>query len=151
MVVTFDEHGGLYDHQPPPGAISPVPNVANFNYTRYGVRVPAIFINPYIKPGTIFRSSTNLPFDHTSIISTLCKQFNLAGPLTARDQSAPTFAGIINSDTINPFSPQDLSPLSCQIPPDSSRGIALANADDPNSIYSVILRGVESARLKGKL
>jgi phospholipase C len=120
FIVTYDEHGGLYDHVPPPKAVPPLPQgmVAGFDYSRYGVRVPAIFINPYIEPQTIFRPASGPhPFDHTSIISTLCAQFDLAGPLTLRDQSAPTFAGLINpNNALNPFNPQDLASIICPLP-----------------------------------
>jgi hypothetical protein len=47
LIVTYDEHGGCYDHMPPPAAVSPFPselNVQGFNFDRYGVRVPNIFI-----------------------------------------------------------------------------------------------------------
>jgi phospholipase C len=146
LIVTFDEHGGLYDHVPPPAAVPPVPGVANFDYTRYGVRVPAIFINPYIKPGSIFRSNNAFPYDHTSIISTICAQFGLNGWLTPRDKVAPTFQGIINSTT--PSQNVVLQPLTCQVPPKSERGVQLANGTDPNSVYSVILNGMKSMMLK---
>jgi phospholipase C len=146
LIVTFDEHGGLYDHVPPPAAVPPVKGVVNFDYSRYGVRVPAIFINPYIKPGSIFRSNTNYPYDHTSIISTLCAQYGLAGPLTPRDQNAPTFQGIINSTT--PSQNVVLKPLMCQVPPKSERGISNADITDENSVYTVIHRGMKSAKIK---
>ena len=81
FIVTYDEHGGLYDHAKPPAAVSPFEQgtVEGFDYDRYGVRVPAMFINPYIQPQTIFRPQSGPnPFDHTSIISTLRAQFGLA-------------------------------------------------------------------------
>jgi phospholipase C len=151
LIVTFDEHGGLYDHAHPPAAVPPVNCVTNFDYSRYGVRVPAIFINPYIKPGSIFRSGSRYPYDHTSIISTLCAQFGLKGPLTPRDQNAPTLQGIINSGTPSPN--VSLKIPNCQVPPASGRGVALANGSDANSIYSVILNGMKAMQIKkgGKL
>lgn len=146
LIITFDEHGGLYDHAHPPGAVAPIKGVANFDYSRYGVRVPAIFINPYIKPGSVFRASGPYPYDHTSIISTICAQFGLNGPLTYRDQVAPTFTGIINSPT--PSQNVVLQPHTCQVPPKSERGVQLANGTDPNSVYSVLLNGMKQAWLK---
>ena len=149
LIVTFDEHGGLFDHEPPPAAVPPVKGVVNFDYSRYGVRVPAIFINPYIRPGSIFRSGGQYPFDHTSIISTLRQRFGLGGPLTDRDRWAPTFDGVINTPMLNHFSPANLPPVSCKIPPASARGVTQPEAEDPNSIYSVILKGMKSAIEKG--
>jgi phospholipase C len=103
LIVTYDEHGGTYDHVPPPTAISPFPEpVVNFNYDRYGVRVPTIFINPRIKPGTIYPPRKaggkipDPPFDHTSILSTLTAQFGLRPyRLSLRVDSAPQLTGLI--------------------------------------------------------
>jgi phospholipase C len=101
LVVTYDEHGGLFDHVTPPNARSPFPPgaVTGFDYSVYGVRVPALFINPFVKPG-IFRPPTTTPpsppFDHTSLLATLKTQFNLSGSLSPRVDVAPTLAGLIN-------------------------------------------------------
>lgn len=116
LIVTYDEHGGLFDHKSPPPAVSPfTTSITNFNYDQYGPRVPAIFINPYINPKTVLRSSDpTTPFDHTSIISTLRDQFGLKGHLTPRDEKAPTFKGLID-DTISQlnFGPTNLPELKC--------------------------------------
>jgi phospholipase C len=111
LVVTYDEHGGTYDHVGPntaPFASSvPSPFTAmpgNFDYTSYGVRVPTFFINPYIASGTVHRPPPQqgkqpcYPFDHTSIIATLRAQFGLAGPLTPRDAAAPILSGLIAAE-----------------------------------------------------
>jgi len=99
LVVVYDEHGGLYDHVPPPIAVNPdnknwagSPNSLDpaFDFTRLGVRVPAVLISPYIPAGTIDRTL----YDHSSIIATACKLLlkNIAGAsLTSRDRSANTF------------------------------------------------------------
>ena len=107
LIVTYDEHGGLYDHVPPPCATSPFPTpVDNFNYDRYGVRVPAILINPRIKPKTIYPSRKSgdpvpkIPFDHTSILSTLIAQFGLIGSLTPRVACAPQLTGLFSAEQV---------------------------------------------------
>lgn len=104
LVVTYDEHGGLFDHVPPGPAKSPFdPPVDNFDYDRYGVRVPAILINPSIPPGTVYpprKAGAPLPdppFDHTSLLSTLIAQFELPGRLTPRVYAAPKLEGLITS------------------------------------------------------
>jgi phospholipase C len=99
FVITYDEHGGCFDHAPPPVAVPPGDHLAReeFAFDRYGVRVPAVLISPYIRAGTILRAPRNpmapdlpiYPFDHTSIIATVRKCFRLGGPLTARDAAAP--------------------------------------------------------------
>ena len=77
LVITFDEHGGCYDHVPPPsGAAAPIPSPKSrdgrFDFSRYGVRVPTIVISSYVQPGTVFRASPDeAPYDHTSILATL--------------------------------------------------------------------------------
>lgn len=91
LVITYDEHGGCYDHVAPPSATPPSPNPTTpFNFDRYGVRVPAVIVSPHIVPGTVLRPpSEPVPFDHTSIIASLRKRFNLGPPLTGRDAVAP--------------------------------------------------------------
>lgn len=95
LLITFDEHGGCYDHWPPPLAVPPEaqpdhPLQDGFRFNRYGVRVPTLFISPRIAPATVIRSSTDLPFDHTSIIRTICARWGVEG-LTDRDRRAPDF------------------------------------------------------------
>jgi phospholipase C len=91
LVITYDEHGGCYDHVPPPAAVPPsTPATMPFNFDRYGVRVPAVIVSPYIRQGTVLRPPGAVPYDHTSIIATLRKRWpDLGPPLTARDASAP--------------------------------------------------------------
>ena len=106
FVITYDEHGGCFDHAPPPLAVSPGDHLPHdtFAFDRYGVRVPAVIVSPYIRPGTILRAPANglpngpYPYDHTSIIATLRNCFNLGGPLTARDAAAPDLDPVLNLD-----------------------------------------------------
>jgi phospholipase C len=76
LVVTFDEHGGCYDHVLPPfGATSPdarsLAGDQGFAFDRFGVRVPTVVVSPWIAAGTVFRSDLATPYDHTSILATL--------------------------------------------------------------------------------
>jgi len=99
LVIVYDEHGGLYDHVPPPTTVNPDVKVwtnngisldPSFDFTRLGVRVPAVLISPYIQPGTI----DHRIYDHTSIIATALKLLlpNVASShLTLRDKIANTF------------------------------------------------------------
>jgi phospholipase C len=109
LIVTYDEHGGTYDHVGPNtapfAASAPSPFTvmpSNFDFTSLGVRVPTFFVNPSIPSGTVYRppppqsGKPYYPFDHTSIIATLCAQFGLAGPLTPRDAAAPILSGLIS-------------------------------------------------------
>ena len=115
LIVTYDEHGGVYDHVPPNSspfattAVSPFTKAAkNFNYDRFGVRVPAFFVNPMIPANTIYRpaqpsSGPYYPCDHTTIIATLREQFDLGATLTPRDAAAPWLTGLISTNTPRPI------------------------------------------------
>jgi phospholipase C len=76
LIVTYDEHGGCYDHVLPPwGSVPPdaisKPGKKGFSFDRFGVRVPTVLVSPFIQSGTVFRSNTAVPYDHTSILATL--------------------------------------------------------------------------------
>jgi phospholipase C len=74
-----DEHGGCFDHVPPPVAKPPSEaKTAPFHFNRFGVRVPAVIVSPYVKAGSVIRPPTTTPYDHTSIIATLRKRLRLA-------------------------------------------------------------------------
>jgi phospholipase C len=98
LIVTYDEHGGNFDHVPPPtGATRPddIVGLSKFDYTRFGVRVPAVLVSPLIPPGTKLRPPAGgPPFDHTSIIATLRACFGI-GALKARDAKAPDVGGAL--------------------------------------------------------
>lgn len=99
LVIIFDESGGTYDHIPPPRATPPHrterhPLEDGFAFDRFGPRVPAVFVSPYIEPGTVVRAGGRVPFDHTSVIKTLCSRFGLAS-LTGRDHAAPDFSTVL--------------------------------------------------------
>jgi phospholipase C len=67
LLIVYDEHGGFYDHVAPPAA----PDDDPVTFGRYGVRVPAIVVSPFVTP----RSVCNTLFDHTSIIKTILTRF----------------------------------------------------------------------------
>ena len=104
LAITFDEHGGCYDHVPPPTAVPPQarpdsPLQDGFHFDRLGVRVPAVFVSPWIRPRTVVRSPDSRPLSHTSMIRTICERWGLAPDhFTARDQSSPDVLQIFNAD-----------------------------------------------------
>ncbi len=73
LIVTYDEHGGFFDHVPPLPVKMPVPSGATYQeaFATTGVRVPAIIISPFVQSGT----SYNGPLDHTSILQLLAEKF----------------------------------------------------------------------------
>ncbi|MBC7911470.1 MAG: hypothetical protein H7Y30_13265, partial [Pyrinomonadaceae bacterium] len=101
LIITFDEHGGCYDHfpTPPPTAVSPdgvvippnVPGGSGFEFNRFGVRVPAVLVSPLIQPGTV----CNTQFDHTSIIKTVSNRWLGGQSLTARDAAATDVSEVL--------------------------------------------------------
>src|ERR1700736_1145740 len=72
-IVTYDEHGGFFDHVSPPSATTmPPPGSAYTNpFQSLGVRVPAFVISPFVKPGTVFSGD----LDHTSILKFVAQVF----------------------------------------------------------------------------
>lgn len=89
FVVLYDEHGGFYDHVIPPATIAPdkTPADVDFDFTRLGVRVPAIVASPWIAAGV-----DKTVYDHTSLLAFVCDRFGLArARLGARVQSAAHF------------------------------------------------------------
>jgi len=95
LIVVYDEHGGFFDHDVPPAATPPDDQTSQFAFNRYGVRVPAILISPYIQRGTI----VDTVFDHTSIPAMVKLTFGLPAFLTKRDAAANTFEHVFNLAT----------------------------------------------------
>jgi phospholipase C len=95
LLITFDEHGGTYDHVPPgpakPPSSSDGPGEMGFTFDRLGVRVPAIAVSAYTRRGTIIHDEMH----HGSVIATLCRRHGL-DPLTARDDGANTLYNAVN-------------------------------------------------------
>lgn len=82
LVLTYDEHGGFYDHVVPPGAVPPDGNRFPFGFDRLGVRVPAILISPWVRKGC-----DDTVYDHTSILRYLIEKHGLR-PLGARTEAS---------------------------------------------------------------
>ncbi len=90
ILFTYDEHGGGYDHVPPPAApapdsIAPIlqPGDQPGDFAQYGIRVPAMIISPYAKPNYV----SHVVHDHTSILKFLETKWNLPA-MTYRDANA---------------------------------------------------------------
>jgi phospholipase C len=121
LIYTYDEHGGYYDHVPPPTALEPDsiqpvlgPQDAPGKYNIYGPRVPAIVASPYSKPNAV----TNAVHDHTSFLATVEAKWNLPR-LTYRDANAKTVM-----DFLDPSSAAFMSPPTLAEPPAPSEATA---------------------------
>jgi phospholipase C len=67
LIVVYDEHGGFYDHVPPPAA----PDDDQAKFGRYGVRVPALIVSPWVPRASVAKDL----YDHTSIATTILTRF----------------------------------------------------------------------------
>jgi phospholipase C len=106
LLLVYDEHGGIYDHVPPPACPPDTPFIAqpadtgtldSFAFDRLGVRVPAILISPWVQAGTVINDT----FDHASIPATVSDFFQLpATPISQRETHAGTFLGNLTLTTM---------------------------------------------------
>ncbi len=91
LVFTYDEHGGYYDHVPPPRAVPPdlvppeitVPPDQPGGFDRYGFRVPTVIVSPWARRDYV----SSVVHDHTSILKLVETKWNLPA-LTYRDANA---------------------------------------------------------------
>jgi phospholipase C len=79
IVITYDEHGGFYDHVPPPACEDDTPALRS-----YGPRVPAFVISPWVGK----RQVSKEVYDHTSIIKTILARFCRKADGTVPDMGA---------------------------------------------------------------
>ena len=89
LIIVFDEHGGYYDHVPPPAAVSP-DGIAGrmdekflvpFDFKRLGLRVPAILVSPWFKAAV-----DSTIYSHSTISGSIIEALQLRGGfLTQRD------------------------------------------------------------------
>jgi phospholipase C len=92
LIITYDEHGGYYDHVPPPAALAPdsvapvppQPGDSTYDgFRRYGFRVPSVLVSAYAKR----RHVSHTVYDHTSVLAFVERKWNLPA-LTLRDANA---------------------------------------------------------------
>eukprot|EP01087_Luapelamoeba_hula_P012766 TRINITY_DN3597_c0_g1_i1.p1 TRINITY_DN3597_c0_g1~~TRINITY_DN3597_c0_g1_i1.p1 ORF type:complete len:671 (+),score=71.01 TRINITY_DN3597_c0_g1_i1:232-2013(+) len=124
FVITYDEHGGFYDHVstplnvPPPGdgeTSYPDPNV---KFDRLGIRIPTLLISPWIPKGLVIseppaaqKPAPNSEYDLTSIMATTRKLLNMqTGPLTKRDAWSGTFEHALSLSSPRTDCPVHLPP-----------------------------------------
>jgi phospholipase C len=109
LLIVYDEHGGIYDHVPPP-ACTPddsTDQATGFAFDRLGVRVPAVLISPWIPKGTVIsplNASGGIDqlrvFEHASIPATVTKQFiGNWDKRSPREKAADTFLDILSLPT----------------------------------------------------
>ena len=103
LLITYDEHGGIFDHVPPPGPdgtdgfeapASKTGTGQPFKFDRLGVRVPAILVSPWVTKGQV----VNDVYEHASIPATATEWLlpGFAGPRTDREAKARTFLQLLS-------------------------------------------------------
>jgi phospholipase C len=98
FVITYDEHGGFYDHVLPPDGLAPLRGEG----ARAGPRVPSFVISPLVARGGVLHTQ----FDHTSIGATILRRFygDPLPPMSARMAAADDLREAISLDTPRPTS-----------------------------------------------
>jgi phospholipase C len=103
LVLTYDEHGGYYDHVPPPVALAPdslapvvAPGESTYDgFERYGFRVPGLIVSPYSKRQHV----SHTVFDHTSMLALVERKWNLPA-MTYRDANANDLTDLIDLNAL---------------------------------------------------
>lgn len=155
LVITYDEHGGFYDHVTPPAAVPPDANVTGkFGFDRLGVRVPAILVSPYVKSGC-----DDTVYDHTSILRYLLEKYGLP-PLGNRTRLplAPNGVGnfaaqlqaVARDDTPPPFAAVHAMGMQAQAAapaatPDNTQRLMLAIGERLRMLDQLTRRGAMQA------
>lgn len=152
LVLTFDEHGGIYDHVPPPYAVNPWPlDVSDgFHFDLMGPRVPTIVVSPFIEPKTVFRSDTGTDFDSTSILATLLHWCGIPKSrwfLGERTNQAPTFEHLLTREKPRKTRPKFTPPNDVNFPP--------GGPDKPsqtvNHLAGLVAHSIIASLTRGKL
>lgn len=101
LVITYDEHGGFYDHVAPPETVDEDPE-----FRHLGFRVPTLVVGPRVRRGCVIQTQ----FEHCSIGATLMKRWGIA-PLNERMAKANDFSSCINPALVDDPQPGPPVPL----------------------------------------
>jgi phospholipase C len=125
LIINYDEHGGYYDHVPPPAALAPdsiAPILESGDlpgaFDRYGFRVPLIVVSPWARRGYVSR----VVQDHTSVLAFIERKWNLPA-MTLRDANAQPM-----TDYFNFRKPAFLKPPKLAAAPALAPGLAKCHA-----------------------
>lgn len=101
LIITYDEHGGFYDHVAPPETVDDEPE-----FKQLGFRVPSLVIGPHVRRGCVV--STQL--EHCSVAATLMRRFGIAA-INERMATANDVSSCINPDYLDDPQPAPPVPL----------------------------------------
>jgi len=143
LVVTYDEHGGFYDHVVPPATIPPDDRRDDgFAFNQLGVRVPALLISPWV--GARVEKTV---FDHTSLLKYLVDKWHLA-PLGARTAAANSIGVALRAEDRSAFLPFIRVPYTDLIPNDPDlEKTALSHHQEAIRAFALFLATEESSAL----
>ncbi len=89
LLITYDEHGGFFDHVPPPKTDD---DYVTEGFDQLGFRIPGLAIGPYVKQGAV-----STQFDHTSWLKFVCERHGIE-PWTKRIAAANSLAAVLDTD-----------------------------------------------------
>jgi len=102
FVITYDEHGGFFDHVAPPTTVD-----GDADFEQLGFRVPALVAGPFVRKGCVVSTT----FDHVAVLKTLARRFGLPS-LNARMDAANDLSSCIDPAYLaNPQPPAVLPPV----------------------------------------
>jgi phospholipase C len=119
FLITYDEHGGFFDHVPPPTTDD---DFAEQGFDQLGFRVPSIVIGPWVRAGV---DSTE--YNHASWIKYVCERFGIE-PWTKRIAAANSLANALDADRMAAGDPlpaasvPDFDIDDASVPPECSYG-----------------------------
>jgi phospholipase C len=122
FVITYDEHGGFFDHVAPPKTAD---DHAAQGFDQLGFRVPAVVIGPYVKGGQVVSTQ----YDHTSVLKHIEVMFGL-DPLTARSTAAVDLSDCIDHDRLAAGDWAEASPIPPVVVDESMIGGACSASGD---------------------
>jgi phospholipase C len=102
FVLTYDEHGGFFDHVPPPALSDRIEPETEFG--NLGFRVPSLVVGPHVRRGC----AVDTVFEHSSVLATACRRFGLT-QLNARSDAAADLSSCIDPQRLDaPLPPPQL-------------------------------------------
>ena len=97
VIVTYDEHGGFFDHVPPPTTED---DRADEGFDQLGFRVPTVIFGGYVK-----QQVDHSQYDHTSWLRWICDQHGI-DPWTARIAAADPLSGVLDTEAMAAGTPR---------------------------------------------
>ena len=147
MIVSYDEHGGFFDHVSPPLVRTDPPPGCNYApFTSLGVRVPAYIISPFVKPGVVH----NL-FDHTSVLKLLGERFGPNGKYSnfVDNRAVESLSSALDftNPLLNPSPAPSLEPYIQSVPPPDSARVEIPPVD--TDLKKAFRDGIEEMKRQG--